>query len=86
MKERRIGRFKVADKLLQEAIDTGHGQNLFSGMVPLDIQREWMSGVTTFIAWHASFMPIEEGRMTPEYRATFQAGETAPTWQHVEGT
>ena len=86
MSNRRIGRFKCADRLLQDAISTGHGQNLFVGMVPLDIQRDWMSDTVTFTAWHADFAPVPEGRITPEYRAIFKAGETSPTWEHVEGT
>lgn len=86
MKERRIGKFEIAEKLLSDAIDTGHGQNLFANMVPLDIHRDWMRGVSTFIAWHPDFMAISEGRVTPEYVAIFHDGQTAPTWQHVEGT
>lgn len=86
MKDRRIGRFKIAGKLLQDAINTGHGQNLFAGMVPLDIQRDWVSDTVTFTAWHRDFAPVSEGQMIPEYIGIFKAGKTLPTWQHVEGT
>lgn len=86
MNDRRIGRFKIAGKLLQDAINTGHGQNLFVGMVPLDIQRDWVSDVVTFTAWHQDFAPVPQGRLIPEYIGVFHAGETLPTWQQVAGT
>lgn len=86
MKERRIGRFTVANKLLHAAIDSGHGANLFAGMVPLDIQRDFIQDQTTFIAWCPQFMVIDEGRIIPEYVAVFREGNTIPEWKHVEGT
>lgn len=86
MKERRIGRFEVSQILLDKAMDTGHGENLFAGSVPLDLQRDWIRGVVTFICWNHQFDAIDEGQTIPIYSATFQAGQTSPTWQRVSGT
>lgn len=80
MKERRIGRFTVAEQLLRDAVNTGHGQNLFAGVVPLDIQRDWLRGTITYIAWHKDFAQIDEGQIAPEYVATFEAGSCEPRW------
>lgn len=86
MKERRIGRFEVSQCLLYEAIDTGHGANLFAGCVPLDAQWDWMRGVVTFTCWNPQFEAIAEGRTVPMYSAIFQDQQTSPTWQKVSGT
>lgn len=86
MKDRRIGKVTVADRLLRAAIDSGHGANMFAGSVPLDVQRSWVADKTTFVLWHPKFQPVDEGRMIPEYRAVFEDGETTPTWEHIEGT
>lgn len=86
IKARRIGKFTVSEKLLHDAVDTGHGANLFVGMVPLDVQRDWLTGRTTFTAWHPDFQAVEENRTVPEYVPRFDNGTTAPTWVHVEGT
>ena len=81
MKDRRIGCFMVADKLLHAAIDTGNGANLFAGCVPLDIRRDWVQGRTEFFVWHPDFRIIDDGEITPTYRAVFHDGQTSPTWE-----
>jgi len=80
MKERRLGKFVVEDRLLREAADSGHGANMFSDMVPLDIQRDWISGRTTYLAWHPDFEEVPDGYITPEYEAIFESGEVKPRW------
>lgn len=80
MNDRRIGRFRVAERLLREAVNTGHGQNLFAGIVPLDIERDWLSGTITYIAWHKDFAQIAEGQIAPEYVAIFTAESIEPRW------
>jgi len=80
MKERRIGRFRVAEKLLREAVITGHGANLFVGCVPLDITRNWLTGDVDFLVWHPAFDAIPECEVVPEYVATFANGSAVPTW------
>ena len=80
MTDRRIGKFTVEDRLLREAVDSGHGANLFVGMVPLDIQRDWISGRTVYLAWHPDFNDVPEGYITPEYEAVFDAGDIHPRW------
>lgn len=84
MKERRIGRFTVAEKLLRDAIDTGHGANLFHKAVPLDVNRDWMSGRTTFLCWHPEFRPINEGEIAPEYVAEWDAKSVYPVWRELK--
>ena len=84
MNDRRIGRFTVADQLLRAAIDTGDGANLFDGVVPLDVRRDWFRSSTEYIAWHRDFRPIGEGECVPEYRAVFRDGQTTPTWELAE--
>jgi hypothetical protein len=86
IKNRRIGKFKVSNKLLRDATNTGSGANLFVGMIVLDIQHDWIGGDATYVAWHPDFEPIDEGRILPLYVSTFQLGQTAPTWVKVEGT
>jgi hypothetical protein len=83
MNERRIGRFEVHKDLLRDAINTGHGANLFVGSVPLDVQHDWIRRVATFICWNQQFDAIDEGEVVPTYQAVFRHGETSPTWERV---
>jgi hypothetical protein len=85
MKERRLGRFRVSEKLLRKAIDSGHGANLFIGCVPLDVKCDWITGQTEFIVWHPSFDVISDGEITPEYEATFLEGSVTPKWSRKGG-
>lgn len=83
MSNRKIGRFKVSEKLLREAVKTGHGANLFADWIPLDINRNWETGTTEYLVWHPSFEPVKEGDVAPWYVATFEAGQTKPTWHQI---
>ena len=85
MKERRLGRFQVAEKLLRDAIDTGHGANIFAGCVPLDVQRDWLRGSAEYLCWHPDFDVIADGEITPEYVATFYENSATPNWKRKHG-
>lgn len=84
MKDRRLGRFVVSEKLLFDAIDTGHGANVFHGLIPLEIRHNFLGGKFEYLGWHAGFDHLPEGEVIPDYRAVFDDGETFPRWERMD--
>lgn len=66
--------------MLHDAADSGNGANLFIGMVPIDVQRDFLRDTTTYIAWHRDFAEIPNGQVIPEYEAVFDEGSVIPRW------
>lgn len=83
MRDRRIGRFRVAGMFLHNAKD-GEGANLFIGMIVLDVRVEWSTDGYTYFAWHPDFDKIEPGEIAPEYVAEFTAGSVVPKWRRLK--
>ena len=85
MRDRRLGRFRVSAQFLDDARD-GMGANLFRDIIPLDVQRDFESEITTYLAWHPSFEKVPEGQIIPEYEAIFSATSATPTWRRCSDT
>ena len=86
---RRVGQVEFDDAILRRAIVDGSAAQLFSGAVPLDVQRDWMMQTSTFVLWHPAFDEIEEGEITPDYQAIFtvhEDGQITHTWQRLDLT
>ncbi len=83
MKDRRIGFIDVHDRLLRDAIDSGHGANMFNGAVPLEISRDFIIDRVRITMWHPDFDQIEEGRCLPEYIGVFHDGCVYPSFRRV---
>lgn len=81
---RRLGRFTVADKLLRESINNGSAARIFYGSVPLEVERDWMRQVSTYVLWHPSFADVEEGARIPHYVALLENGTIR--WEQDEPT
>lgn len=84
MKNRRLGRFIVSEKLLRDAIDTGHGANVFDGLIPLKLRLDTLAGIYEYLGWHAQFDPLPECEIVPEYRPIFDNGTAFPRWERVD--
>lgn len=76
------GYFEVKDRFF-DGLCVGDGVNLFSGMVILDMRRDFMQGHREYCAIHADFRPVQPGEITPKYQAVFGAGSTVPKWVEV---
>ena len=83
MKDRRIGKLLIKRKLLDKAIDSGDGANLFHMSVPLDVKHDFISGNVEMILWHPQFRPIAENEMVPEYEALFMNGRIFPIFTEI---
>lgn len=72
--DRRLGRVQVADKILRESINTGIAARIFYGSVPIDVERHWLTQVSTYTLWHPEFDRIEEHEQIPNYTALVENG------------
>ena len=76
------GIFEVNDQFFN-GLCVGDGVNLFSGMVILDMRRDYLQGYREYCAIHADFRPVQIGEITPKYQGVFSTGSTIPKWVEV---
>lgn len=81
---RRIGVFKVSDKLIRDSINNGMAAHIFNGSVPLDVRRDWISQTSEYLLWNPSFDEVAEGARIPSYVAVIENG--ALHWEKDEPT
>lgn len=77
--DRRLGRIRIDDQLLRNSFDTGMLAELFRGSFVLDIDRDWISQVSTYTLWHEALPPIAEGAITPAYAVRITRDKTGQT-------
>jgi hypothetical protein len=80
MNGRRLGKFIVSEKLLRDAVNTGDGANVFAGMIPLDITRDFIRGSAEYVCWHPDFRDLPHGEILPTYKAIFDTRSPFPKW------
>lgn len=80
---KRVGRFTVSDKLLWDIAAGKCGTTIFHGMVPLDVNKDFMQMRTEFFCAGPMFDEVPEGQCIPEYKPIWQSGKTLPEWRRI---
>lgn len=80
-----LGTFRVHRRFFDH-LTPGHGANLFTRMVVVDVHHNWAADEVIYTAVHPDFDVVPEGGQAPEYRPVFAAGETAPRWVRADGS
>lgn len=73
-----LGRFTV-DWRLFDGMEVSEAAQLFTGMIVLDIRREWNSDARFYFAAHEQFRVLSPNCIVPEYEAILTAGSLVPT-------
>lgn len=84
MRDRRIGKVNISYRVIEDAIDTGYGSNLFINAIPLDCHMNWPFNIVEYVLWHPDFDKLEPGEIPPFYEAHFKTGSVVPTWTRVK--
>lgn len=77
MRTRKLGTFRISATALR---DPDGLQNLFVGMVIVDVRPSWLDDWTHYVAWHETFDPVPEGAVIPEYLPTYPQDGVTPSW------